>query len=352
MTDVLIIGGGLAGLLLAEELVSLGAETTVVDNEHPMRGSSSPATLMHAFPGRSLKPSPLLKAAYQKSQARIHAWRHKKNDLARECRIERPLNTEQADRLRRSYETYWAHGQDSWLTFDATNRSRLIYGPAYCVNLSAACDLMRKDRGEHVRLVADTVVAIDPCSEGWVVSSTCHRMEAQKVVIAAGAGMHLFFPKLGSVEGGDLLLTQDRWPSNRMVADSGIHIAPRPGAEGLSIGSTRWPVDAPLGEREATAKLISHLERTLECSRESSKPFLWRGQRSICAADRMPVCGPVPSYPGLFVLSGFGGKGLLWAPLSASLLAEAIMTGAPMPAALSTARLPPSVWAMHAPPLE
>ncbi|MEP7283416.1 MAG: FAD-dependent 5-carboxymethylaminomethyl-2-thiouridine(34) oxidoreductase MnmC, partial [Rubrivivax sp.] len=68
----------------------------------------------------------------------------------------------------------------------------------------------------------------------------------------------------------------------------------------------------------------------------------WRAQ----TPDRLPMVGPVPAAlpggtptaplraqarePGLFVLSGFGGRGLTWGPLAAEVLA-AWITGAPMP---------------------
>ena len=55
----------------------------------------------------------------------------------------------------------------------------------------------------------------------------------------------------------------------------------------------------------------------------------WRVGFRPLAADLMPLLGPVPGVPGLFVATGLGGTGLTLGPLTGRLLAEAIL-GQPM----------------------
>jgi tRNA 5-methylaminomethyl-2-thiouridine biosynthesis bifunctional protein len=64
------------------------------------------------------------------------------------------------------------------------------------------------------------------------------------------------------------------------------------------------------------------------------EPAALSGRASLRAMspDHLPMAGAVPGRPGLFVLSGFGGRGFALAPLLAEQVA-ALATGAPRPLA-------------------
>ena len=65
MKDCTIVGAGLAGLLLAEKLIEGGLKhLTLIDSKDPFCASNAPLAICHPFPGRSLKPHPLLHQAY------------------------------------------------------------------------------------------------------------------------------------------------------------------------------------------------------------------------------------------------------------------------------------------------
>lgn len=51
----------------------------------------------------------------------------------------------------------------------------------------------------------------------------------------------------------------------------------------------------------------------------------WRIGFRPLAADLMPLLGPVPEVPGLFIATGLGGTGLTLGPLTGRLMAEAIL---------------------------
>ena len=89
--DILIIGSGIAGLLVAENLLHYNAKVRIIDSADSRRGSGSPSAIMHAFPGRSLQPHPLLKQAYRCSYDTLSVWKQKYPDWV-ENKIRRPMN--------------------------------------------------------------------------------------------------------------------------------------------------------------------------------------------------------------------------------------------------------------------
>ncbi len=76
MRDIIIVGGGLAGLLVAWELIQRGAENVcVIDKTHPKRASAVPRAMLHMFSGRSFRPRDTLQASFDASVAMLEAWK-------------------------------------------------------------------------------------------------------------------------------------------------------------------------------------------------------------------------------------------------------------------------------------
>jgi glycine/D-amino acid oxidase-like deaminating enzyme len=72
----------------------------------------------------------------------------------------------------------------------------------------------------------------------------------------------------------------------------------------------------------ATAELVG--------SRACARPVI---------ADGRPLVGPLPGEEGVFVATGNGPWGLTCGPATARIAADAILHGAPVPAALAAARI-------------
>jgi tRNA 5-methylaminomethyl-2-thiouridine biosynthesis bifunctional protein len=62
----------------------------------------------------------------------------------------------------------------------------------------------------------------------------------------------------------------------------------------------------------------------------SGRTLEGRARVRATTRDHLPLAGPVPGTPGLFVLGGLGSRGLTWAPLLGEHLA-ALAAGAPSP---------------------
>jgi glycine/D-amino acid oxidase-like deaminating enzyme len=129
---------------------------------------------------------------------------------------------------------------------------------------------------------------------------------------------------------------------NRPVGDdepeAGLILFSMVNAAGVStIGSTFLPA-APDPEAMAP-KLLAHGARFVPVLREAA---ILRSR--VCArpqsTDGHPFIGPLPGRDRVFVAAGHGPWGISIGPASAALAVDAILDGAPVPAALQASRLP------------
>ena len=64
MSEAVVMGSGLAGLLVAQHLVDHGqTRVKLIEPIDTLSASNAPLAICHPFPGRSLQPSPLLEDA-------------------------------------------------------------------------------------------------------------------------------------------------------------------------------------------------------------------------------------------------------------------------------------------------
>ena len=172
MNDIIVVGGGIGGLLLTQNLLKHNWTVTVVDANHSMRGSGSPRAIMHAFPGRSFQPHPLLKAAFLISREQMEIWQRADDSLVTHCEMIRPLQGQSGKRLQKSFKKYWANSADNWIHFSQNKASEgdaIHYTPAYAVNLYAACSHLKKElQTSGVRFITDHVIELCPIKDGWM----------------------------------------------------------------------------------------------------------------------------------------------------------------------------------------
>jgi D-amino-acid dehydrogenase len=96
-----------------------------------------------------------------------------------------------------------------------------------------------------------------------------------------------------------------------------------PMENGLRIGGTVeiGGLHAPPDERRAMI-LVRHAKRIFP-SLVTGEPSYWMGHRPS-TPDSLPILGPAPGRPGLFVVTGHGHFGMTGGPPSARLVARLI----------------------------
>ncbi|MBX9616650.1 MAG: FAD-dependent 5-carboxymethylaminomethyl-2-thiouridine(34) oxidoreductase MnmC [Caulobacteraceae bacterium] len=167
---------------------------------------------------------------------------------------------------------------------------------------------------------------IEAAPGGWRVldaQGAC-LAEAGVVVLCAGAGTATLLPDvaLSPVRG------QADWVSG-VTAPAlawGGYVAPT--ADGLLFGSTHDRDQTGTEVRpEDTARNRATLAARLPNLAARLDPAMLQSRAAIRATtrDRLPVAGPIPDRPGLFILGGLGSRGHCLAPLLAEHLAALIL---------------------------
>ncbi|MFO1014972.1 MAG: tRNA (5-methylaminomethyl-2-thiouridine)(34)-methyltransferase MnmD [Caulobacteraceae bacterium] len=163
-------------------------------------------------------------------------------------------------------------------------------------------------------------------------------LEADTVIVAAAHGSAGLLPgiSLQAVRG------QVSWAKAELASFAtgwgGYALA----ARGLMVfGATFDPDDEARDVRaEDHHRNLRSLAGALPSLAAGVDPASLEGRASIRAAapDRLPIAGPAPGMPGVYVLTGLGSRGFTLAPLLGEHVA-ALITGAPSPLAASQAAL-------------
>ncbi len=330
MTDVVVIGAGLAGSLLTLRLHERGLHPRWIDAGTAERASSCPCALVHPFAGRSFQPRPEVFDAWSHARrlfdtlgpgAQVHAAtlvRHVADDDA-------------GRRLWSSWTRHAAQLRTAWDgTFEvdtARDGTRAIaYGPVYALSLAGAVDDVHA-RLHAVGLVARsmTVGRVVRGGEGWVLDDGAGgpSLSARHVVVAAGSGTRALLagcdgaPAIEHVEG--TLRYGPGGPLERFVVDGG-HVAST--ARTMAWGASYRALDR--SDDRAHAPQLDAIEARLR-PRTAAWPQqvdVWRGIRVVDPHRRHPWVGPIA--PGLWAMTAFGSQGGLWIPRAASDLARTL----------------------------
>jgi glycine/D-amino acid oxidase-like deaminating enzyme len=338
MTDYTIVGGGLAGLLMAQALLDSGhSSLTLIHKTDSLEASSAPLAICHPFPGRSLKPHPLLESAYKTTRAVIEQWRGFAPDLIHELPMTRPIQGANHDRLVRSYQQHWENNPAPWLQVRIEHDpDQLVYGPCFAVALGELClRWIAQLTTAGLTIRTGTCEAITKGGQHILVDGEL--LHTKQVILCNGRNLGRYLPNNPLInEGGELGSFHVQHPLPQLVSQAGLHVGPLE-VNTVVVGSTRWdtcpeePPSAALPELQNKMEII--LGQTL------TPLSAWRGVRAIYPTDRLPIAGKIPGYESAYALGALGSKGLLWGPLAAKALAEQLTNNTAIDEALSLNRL-------------
>jgi len=345
---VLIVGGGVAGSLLALALREQGAAVTLIDPPGAGGGHSASATAISygALPGWPLAPTPLSRLAAGASRC-WRALQQRHGDLGWRPRALR------------------LHGLSRRLS--AISRLGVLpFAQVDTAVLMAQLPALLAAAG--VQLRAARVQSLAPVAEGWELSlddgASC---QADCVVLAAGAACRSLWPALPErlrsswaavlelpvfpaglgrvaawlpqrfarveLERRAATLEQLDW-----VVDPGL--VPR--GSGALLGQLSWmrpggALGQPPHPAQSEDQLRSGLAADPWGAAWAEQPGRLRQAPVAFCSGGAPLVGPVPQAEGLWVFSGFS-AGFAQVPVLAPLLAQR-MAAAPEPAARAERRL-------------
>ncbi|MEZ5668615.1 MAG: FAD-binding oxidoreductase [Alphaproteobacteria bacterium] len=182
-----------------------------------------------------------------------------------------------------------------------------------------------------------TVQALLPAGDGWRVATDGPTLVADRVVVALGPWSADLLRPLGlrlplGVERG--YHTHRRPLGNAVLgrpvfdAESGYVLAPMDAGIRITSGTELARRDAPSTPRQLARVLpVAHATFPME-QRALADGDVWRGARPSFP-DSLPVIGPAPGRPGLWLAFGHGHIGFSTGPATGRAVAAAIAGAAP-----------------------
>jgi D-arginine dehydrogenase len=333
MVDVLVIGGGIAGVSIACELAADAAVLLVEAEPELARHTTGRSAAIyapsyggplvreftkaseHLFGDGVLTPRPALWIAVDDEGAEhveaLDAEQITAQQAVEMCRILRPPLAAAVDRTAQDIDVMALHG-------------RYVRG--------------LKERGGEIR-TGTSVTELRRDGSGWVAGD----LRADVVVNAAGAWADRVaamagVPPIGLVPKRRTLAVvpaeaDPAWPT---VADAADRFYFRPDSGQLLISPADETPSEPCDAKPDEVDVALALERVNAATtlRLRSVRTAWAGLRSF-VADREPVVGAWPDHPGFVFYAGQGGYGIQMAPALARTGADIVLGRLAAPAIMS-----------------
>lgn len=351
--DVLVIGAGLIGLAIAEELSARGAHVRLLEAGEPGNASLAAAGMLAPSVEHAASPDapPADRERLRLARAFAEASRdgyarflqrladrggrhvtHLANGI-----LEVALTDGDAARLRERADG----GGSCWLEASDVARVepalRHVAGALYhqydgAVDNVALVEalrwVVRNDR-ERVTVLDGRATRLERAGQTVIVHlADGTRLEADRVVLAAGAwassieGLPRQLPVM-PVRGQMLSVALDA--IRHVVYGPGGYILPRGGR--TLVGATMEPgVATPETTDEAIARVRARGEAILPALRGAPEHARWAGIRPV-SPDGQPILGPDPAWPALIYACGHSRNGVLLAPATARAIGRLLLDG-------------------------
>ncbi|GLH79221.1 oxidoreductase [Bradyrhizobium sp. SSBR45G] len=354
--DILIVGAGITGAMMAERLTRQGREVVLIDREKPCRGSTAASTAMLLWEiDRSLNELALL-IGFDRAARCYQASLRAVNELQRLI-LERAL----PGQLRPRQSLYLARDDDARSLRDelalrvraglpgvfldhralldnfgfARAAAILSPGAAEADPVQLASGLLSLSLSQGARLVQGDAVAFDAGKDSVVVGlDGGHEIEARRVVLATGYAMpRIIQPTIQRVASSWAIATvpqpQNLWKDEVLIweASEDYHYA-RTTPDGRIIFGGED--DDELIEPATRDRAIPEKSRRLAAELSALWPrailetdYQWSGTFDT-TDDGLPLIGAVPGFPNIFAAYGYGGNGITFSYLASELIAALI----------------------------
>jgi glycine oxidase len=350
--DVVVIGGGIIGLAIAEQLVRRGAGVTVLERRACGSEASGAAagmlaplaeTALHGAASADRRPFLTLALAGLEAHP---PWLER---LRAETGLDvgphgpgmlRITDESGVDALRSAFDRQRSLGLPlEWLDGAALNAAE----PA----LASAAAAIRSPREQHVQppVVVQALVRSLTARGGAVRESTPARgfvtrgarvlavrtddgeLACAEVVIAGGAWTPGIAAKLGAavlvepVRGQILALAPQPVPFRHTLYGPDGYLVPKPEGR-LIVGATEDQAGFDARPTASgVARLLAMATRLSPSLADAPFAGAWAGLRPA-SADRQPLLGPLPEWENVALATGHFRNGVLLAPLTGQLLTE------------------------------
>lgn len=356
-TEVLVIGAGVSGTLVAQALSAQGREVAVIDKGTPGEGSTAASTCLLLF--EIDNPLTVLAGKIGKEKA-ARAWRRSSRamqnltgkvhaldidcDYALRDALLLPGNVLGPAGLRRECEARVALGFPSRLVerdellreFGIDRPCAILSGnSAEAHPVKLALGILRRAQAQGAKIFSPVEAASIETDEkrAIVTTSDGHRITAGFVVFCCGYQL----PEFLSVKRHQIVSTwaaatkpqpQNLWPSKAMIweaADPYLYIRTTQDGRLVVGGEDEDHNDNTRRIKRTPAKLerFRNKLRLLMPQLDFEVDYAWSGAFGSSATG-LPMIGNVPGMPRVCAVLGFGGNGTTYAQIAAEMIANAL----------------------------
>lgn len=345
--DVLVVGGGLAGVACARALAVGGASVALCEASNRLGGGSIGRDPGLVQVGTSEHPHRLRAAIGDEDAAAYLALSRRSASLLRDrVAVEEGLVRvglgAEGDEIDESVAASNALGLRSLRVDTELGPARRVEGDGLVDPVEVVETLAAEARAAGAALV--THAEVRHIAPGFEARIGAMELRCEMVVFCAGAATReldsWFGDKLWPVRLETLALSGTTWP----ISTQHGYLTWRPAPWGMLAGGARWATPhMEVGETslEGSARVRERLEDMTRKHLPDCGDVLGSQARIECfTCDNLPLVGPLPGRPRKLVCTGFGEHALSLAIGAAEALAEGILTGtSTIPARLNPGRL-------------
>jgi glycine/D-amino acid oxidase-like deaminating enzyme len=358
-TDVLVIGTGISGAIIAEQLADAGLKVAVVDRRAPVTGSTVASTALLQYEIDT--PLSLLSERIGQERAE-RIWRRSKLAVdALRDRSERlgifadqvtlpslyldgnvlnaeGLKQEAEARRRAGFEVEYLKPAALKARFGIENRHAIVgYGNYSADPRRLAVGFLNAAIAKGARIYSPVDIAdIETSSGGVIAFSNCGReIAADAVIFATGYEMLKGIPDAGNkIISSWSIATKPQpraiWPEAAIIweaADPYLYIRTTPAGHVICGGEDEDIADAEARDAKLADKaaILSEKLGKLFPKLDATPAYAWAGSFGD-NIHGMPTIGPIPRMPNCYAAMGYGGNGITFSMMAGQML-RSLITG-------------------------
>lgn len=352
-TDVLVIGAGISGALIAESLSEEGLAVTIVDRRGPLLGSTPASTALLQYEiDKSLTDLSRMigkeraRRLYRRSRLAVDALQHRARRLGidADCVTRDSVflegNAADAEALHEEYRALQACGfETSFLTRRQMRARYGIAGRAGIIgrgNISAdpvklAAGFLRIAMERGAKLFAPVEITDIQVSAGDARALTNDGpvIRARHVIFATGYEFPTFVPQKGHKIASTWVIAtrpqpRNLWPEKCFIWEAStpyLYLRAGPNGEIICGGE-----DEEYKNEELRNALLPEKTEILSAKLQKMFPHVdARAAHAWCGSfgtsrTGTPSIGPIPKMKNCYAVMGFGGNGITFSMMAAQML--------------------------------
>jgi glycine/D-amino acid oxidase-like deaminating enzyme len=356
-TDVLVIGMGISGAMIAEALTANGHEIVCIDRRGPLVGSTAATTALVQY--EIDQPLSVLagkigrgkaEAAWRRSRLAVANLQARIEDLQIDCLMEprqslfldgnvlspTQLREEGEARRQAGLRTVYLKPLELAERFGIKGRSALLnYGNLALDPRKLTAGLLKKVLERKGRLYApvEATTIAGTSDEVTVATRDGPVISAKSVVLATGYELMDAVPAtkhqiISTFAIATRPQKQNVWPGTAFIWEaSDPYLYMRATHDGRIIcgGEDEEFSDEALRDSmiEEKTAIISQKLRRMFPRIDTSPEFAWAGAFGTTTTG-LPMIGNVPRKPNLFAVMGYGGNGITFSQIASELVSTAL----------------------------